>query len=204
MEQTPDEEIVRLAVSLKKQAGFEVFFCSDDTNARTRAEIDGLPTFSFRELVRDEQGQEVSKEAMSQLASDLIEQWQGQIEGFSVDEAGSMQRMEEDVVPPVAEETAPLARKVEPRSSSSKKTTNSTGRTSQHSIHAVKGKAAVKRKESRSVKTQRQATRASPYSHPSAIKRLPATTSTKNNVNNHITHQYPADLSTSSSMWATR
>lgn len=89
---TPDEEIVRLCVALKKDTGLEVFFCSDDTNARTRAEIEGLPTISFRPLV---EGLGDNKQELAKIANELIEQWRDQIQG-PTEEDSNIEKMEED------------------------------------------------------------------------------------------------------------
>lgn len=119
--QTPDEEIVRLCVTLQKDAGFDTFFCSDDTNARTRAEVEGLATISFAELVKsncEKEGSDKYNGEMVLIATDFIEQWQAQVDGIGEEQ----DRMEED------EHVSLSARQP---------ATGIQGKTTQHSTHAV-------------------------------------------------------------------
>lgn len=45
-----DDEIVKFCADLKGQTPSPVCFCSDDTNARTKAELDGIDSLGMREL----------------------------------------------------------------------------------------------------------------------------------------------------------
>jgi hypothetical protein len=194
--QTPDEEIVRLCVSLNKQAEFDVFFCSDDTNARTRAEIEGLPTFSFKELVRDAHGKEASKEELAQLATDLIEQWQSQIQGLEHTPCppNLMERMEE-VDHPMS--SPPPAKEVTKTKSAIDKDPS---KRTQHRRHAQKTEPKEKSRNGAITREPIPSTKSYPCKvrQDSQAKQSPVITTNTNTYK----HQYPDDRSTSSSMWA--
>lgn len=79
----PDDEIIRFCVDLKKETGSHVRFCSDDINARTKAETDGIDSLGMRELAnalkisfKDVQS---SEQKWTLVADALIEQWEYQI-----------------------------------------------------------------------------------------------------------------------------
>ncbi|CDS01842.1 uncharacterized protein SPSC_01492 [Sporisorium scitamineum] len=79
----PDDEIVRFCVDLKQQTSSHVRFCSDDTNARTKAERDGIDSLGMGELAnalklgfKDVQSAE---QKWMHVADALIEQWEYQI-----------------------------------------------------------------------------------------------------------------------------
>lgn len=79
----PDDEIIQFCVELKKQTASHVRFCSDDINARTKAETDGVDSLGMRELAnalkhsfKDVQS---SEKRWILVADALIEQWEYQI-----------------------------------------------------------------------------------------------------------------------------
>lgn len=181
---------MRLCVSLRKHSGFEVFFCSDDVNARTRAEIESLATFSFKDIA---QSVGENPEELSKLANDVIEQWQSQITG-TAEEDEIVDKMEED--DEAIGRTGSTTHHLNQHSSSNNNTCKAslskakacnTGNTTQHSIYAV---------SSPSTRTTRSmaASRSTPNPHLSNSRDIRA--------KQHITHQYPKDKSTASSMWA--
>lgn len=78
-----DDEIVKFCVDLKGQTPSGVCFCSDDINARTKAELDGIDSLGMRELAnaqkmhfRDVQS---SERKWMLVADAIIEQWEYQI-----------------------------------------------------------------------------------------------------------------------------
>lgn len=184
---TPDEEIVRLCAALKKDTGLEVFFCSDDTNARTRAEIEGLSTMSFRPMV---EGVGDNKLALVKIANELIEQWKDQIQG-PLEEVSQVEKMEED-------EPMILSSQEALSSSSSnnniiRKRKDLASATLQESIHAARDSASTKSSSSGRPTASSNRTKSG---YPSRDHGPFTRSSTKHN------HQYPNDRSTASSMWA--
>ncbi|CBQ72917.1 conserved hypothetical protein [Sporisorium reilianum SRZ2] len=79
----PDDEIVRFCVDLKQQTACHVRFCSDDINARTKAERDGIDSLGMRELANALQlgfkDVQSAEQKWMHVADALIEQWEYQI-----------------------------------------------------------------------------------------------------------------------------
>lgn len=73
---------MQFCVSLQREARLPVFFCSDDVNARLRAEAEGLASFSLTDMMRSLQsdGHYAAAEALQKGAADLIEQWDTQVQ----------------------------------------------------------------------------------------------------------------------------
>lgn len=77
-----DDEIIKFCADLKTQTPSPVCFCSDDINARTKAELDGIESLGMRELAKalklglaDVQS---SERKWTLVADALIEQWEYQ------------------------------------------------------------------------------------------------------------------------------
>ncbi|TKY85656.1 hypothetical protein EX895_005196 [Sporisorium graminicola] len=79
----PDDEIVRFCVDLKQHTASHVRFCSDDTNARTKAERDGIDSLGMRELANalklGFKDVDSSEQKWMNVADALIEQWEYQV-----------------------------------------------------------------------------------------------------------------------------
>ncbi|SPO25590.1 uncharacterized protein UTRI_03309_B [Ustilago trichophora] len=77
-----DDEIVKFCADLKGQTPSPVCFCSDDVNARTKAELDGIDSLGMRELANAlKHGfKEVqsSERKWTLVADALIDQWEYQ------------------------------------------------------------------------------------------------------------------------------
>ncbi|KAJ1033085.1 hypothetical protein NDA16_000363 [Ustilago loliicola] len=77
-----DDEIIKFCVDLKNETPSSVCFCSDDINARTKAELDSIDSLGMRELANALQtnvggGQSTEKKWLL-VADALIEQWEYQ------------------------------------------------------------------------------------------------------------------------------
>jgi hypothetical protein len=179
---------VRLCVSLKSHSGFEVFFWSDDINARTRAEVENLATFSFRDIA---QSAGDDPKELVKLANDVIEQWQSQITG-TADEDDSEDKMEEDRDVDVAAGNT-THRFSSDTSIDRASTDKRKNRTTQHSMYAV---------HTPSTRTTRSmaANRPTHNQHPTDRHHISIPRDSRQRQ--HITHQYSNDKSTASSMWA--
>ncbi|PWZ02315.1 hypothetical protein BCV70DRAFT_198597 [Testicularia cyperi] len=77
-----DELIIGFCSLLRRDTGQGVWFCSDDVNARTRAELEGIDSLGMRELARGVGDQfshiESTERRMMHIADALIEQWEYQ------------------------------------------------------------------------------------------------------------------------------
>lgn len=77
---SPDDEIVWFALKLQRETHLPVSFCSDDVNARIKAEAEGLVTLSMTDLVLDiEKTHHGEREhLLREGAVDLLDQWERQ------------------------------------------------------------------------------------------------------------------------------
>ncbi|SPO25944.1 uncharacterized protein UTRI_03309 [Ustilago trichophora] len=77
-----DDEIVKFCADLKGQTPSCVCFCSDDTNARTKAELDGIDSLGMRELAtalkHGFKEVQSSERKWTLVADALIDQWEYQ------------------------------------------------------------------------------------------------------------------------------
>lgn len=77
-----DDEMIKFCVNLKNETPSSVSFCSDDINARTKAELDNIDSLGMRELanaLKSNLGDVQSTERKWELVADaLIEQWEYQ------------------------------------------------------------------------------------------------------------------------------
>ncbi|MCO5585054.1 hypothetical protein L7F22_038986 [Adiantum nelumboides] len=82
-DESPDEEIVSLCRILQRDSGQTAWLCSDDINAKLRAESEGIITFSVSKWIKDEVGFAIDgkDESLSRSISDMIDQWNDQM-GF--------------------------------------------------------------------------------------------------------------------------
>lgn len=80
-EETPDDEIISHCRFLQRDTLQIVWLCSDDINAKLRAESDAILTFSIADWVRDTVGPVHGDRdgRLSSAVSDLIDQWSGQM-----------------------------------------------------------------------------------------------------------------------------
>ena len=78
-----DDEMVSFCVQLKQQTASHVRFCSDDINARTKAERDDIDSLGMRELANalklNFKDVESAQQKWMCVADALIEQWEYQI-----------------------------------------------------------------------------------------------------------------------------
>lgn len=80
-DETPDDEILSLCRILQRDTQQAVWFCSDDINAKLRAESDAILTFSVSDWVQEQVGT-VSGDRdahLGEAVSDLIDQWSSQV-----------------------------------------------------------------------------------------------------------------------------
>lgn len=79
---SPDDEIIKFCADLKAQTPSNVSFCSDDINARTKAELDNIDSLGMRELAsalqRSFKEVHSSERKWTLVADALIEQWEYQ------------------------------------------------------------------------------------------------------------------------------
>jgi predicted ribonuclease YlaK len=82
-EESADDEIISHCRSLQRDTHQSVWLCSDDINAKLRAESDAVLTFSIADWVRDTVGslRGDRDEKLTSAISDLIDQWDGQMGG---------------------------------------------------------------------------------------------------------------------------
>uniref|UniRef100_V5GI51 PIN domain-containing protein n=1 Tax=Kalmanozyma brasiliensis (strain GHG001) TaxID=1365824 RepID=V5GI51_KALBG len=76
---TADDEIVKFCVDLSQQTSSMIRFCSDDTNARTKAELDGIDSFAMREFanaLKDNFKNVRPEDKWTYVADEIIDQWE--------------------------------------------------------------------------------------------------------------------------------
>lgn len=80
-DESPDDEIVSLCSILQRESGQTAWLCSDDINAKLRAESEGIITFSASKWIKDEVGfvREGKDESLSKSISEMIDQWSDQM-----------------------------------------------------------------------------------------------------------------------------
>jgi hypothetical protein len=189
---SPDEQIVKICRSLKEETRCEVFFCSEDVNAKMRAESEDISSLSLVDLVKCVGG---DREELVKLAGDLIEQWQDQAFN-TAEEEETMERMEEDgesieagaggggsAIQYQYNDSIDHHNSIQNNYIQQAQTkTAITGRTTQHSLYAHHSPSASTNKSSNTYQ---------------AIRRHSTTSTQQNRI-----HHYPKDRSTASSMWA--
>ncbi|KAJ1599927.1 hypothetical protein NDA14_005328 [Ustilago hordei] len=112
-----DDEIIKFCVDLKHKTPSSVCFCSDDINARTKAEMDNIDSLGMRELARalkTNVGAAQSTESKWMLVADaLIEQWDyqnGSVQQHDQQQQQQQQNLQQRFDPHLAQQpTWPLA-----------------------------------------------------------------------------------------------
>ncbi|SNX84248.1 uncharacterized protein MEPE_02956 [Melanopsichium pennsylvanicum] len=98
-----DDEIVKFCVDLKRQTTANVCFCSDDINARTKAELDGIDSLGMREMVNalmsNVKNADRGETKWMMVADALIDQWEYQI-GTPHDQQPDVTQMQQNVRQP--------------------------------------------------------------------------------------------------------
>lgn len=91
--ESPDDEIVSLCSILQRDCGQTAWLCSDDINAKLRAESEGIVTFSISKWIKDEIGfaREGKDESLSRSISEMIDQWSDQMGLQSTNLSGQTQ-----------------------------------------------------------------------------------------------------------------
>ncbi|PWN31753.1 uncharacterized protein FA14DRAFT_158566 [Meira miltonrushii] len=91
--ESPDDEIVSLCSILQRDSGQTAWLCSDDINAKLRAESEGIMTFSISKWIKDEVGfaREGKDESLSKSISEMIDQWIDQMGIQSTNLSGQSQ-----------------------------------------------------------------------------------------------------------------